>query len=121
MTITVLAIIGLVAIIAAISVVVVLGVFRMIENDHDILAAVILCVGFALVIFVPVGLFATVEDITSKSTSRTITIYTADGDVMAQYDGDISDVSYDDCRIKFDYEDKEYFYQNCFVEMIEED
>lgn len=48
---------------------------------------------------------------------RTIKIYTADGNVIAEYEGQI-DIQSDQTYIKFDYEGKRYIYYNCFVETI---
>lgn len=48
---------------------------------------------------------------------RTITVYTANGDVMATYKGKI-DISSSDGYVKFDYDGKRYIYYNCLVESI---
>lgn len=48
---------------------------------------------------------------------RTITIYTADGNILKQYEGKI-DVEQDQDYIKFDWEGKRYIYYNCYVETI---
>lgn len=55
---------------------------------------------------------------------RTITIYTADGEIIATYMGLIDIETNDGGYIKFDFEGKRYIYYNCFVEsiaVIEED
>ncbi len=39
---------------------------------------------------------------------------------IVAYEGDISDVVYCDGYIQFDYDGKEYVYQNCLVEMVKE-
>ena len=49
---------------------------------------------------------------------RTITIYTADGNVIATYTGKIDIETNDGGYIKFDFEGKRYIYYNCFVESI---
>ena len=49
---------------------------------------------------------------------RTITVYTADGNVIAQYEGKIDIQQSDGGYIKFDYNGKRYIYYNCFVETI---
>lgn len=48
---------------------------------------------------------------------RTVTIYTANGDMIAQYVGKI-DIESGNSYIKFDFEGKRYIYYNCFVETI---
>lgn len=48
---------------------------------------------------------------------RTITIYTADGTVLKQYEGKI-DIEQDQGYIKFDWNGKRYIYYNCYVETI---
>lgn len=49
---------------------------------------------------------------------RTITIYTATGDIMAQYHGQIDIEGNDGGYVVFDYDGKRYIYYNCFVESI---
>ena len=49
---------------------------------------------------------------------RTITIYTADGEIIAQYEGRIDIDTNDGGYVKFDFEGKRYIYYNCFVESI---
>lgn len=49
---------------------------------------------------------------------RTITIYTADGEVIAQYTGVIDIEGNDGGYVIFDFEGKRYTYYNCFVESI---
>lgn len=49
---------------------------------------------------------------------RTITVYTATGDIIAEYEGKI-DIAYSEGGyVKFDYNGKRYMYYNCFVESI---
>lgn len=50
--------------------------------------------------------------------NRTVTVYTADGQVIAQYTGHIDIEDNDGGYILFDYEGKRYTYYNCFVESI---
>ena len=54
----------------------------------------------------------------SGGLDRTITIYTADGEVIATYTGKIDIETNDGGYIKFDFEGKRYIYYNCFVESI---
>lgn len=49
---------------------------------------------------------------------RHITVYTANGDVLAEYEGRIDIEANDGGYIKFDFEGKRYIYYNCFVESI---
>lgn len=49
---------------------------------------------------------------------RTITVYTADGKIIAQYTGKIDIADKGGGYIKFDFEGKRYIYYNCFVESI---
>ena len=51
---------------------------------------------------------------------RTVTVYTADGEIIAQYTGNIDIESSDGGYVKFDFEGKRYIYYNCFVETIAE-
>jgi uncharacterized membrane protein len=51
---------------------------------------------------------------------RTVTVYTASGDVIATYTGKIDIDTNDGGYIKFDFEGKRYIYYNCFVETIAE-
>ena len=48
---------------------------------------------------------------------RVITIYTADGTVLKQYEGKI-DIEQNQGYIKFDWNGKRYIYYNCYVETI---
>ena len=51
---------------------------------------------------------------------RTITVYTADGKIIAQYTGKIDIEGNDGGYVLFDYDGKRYTYYNCFVESIAE-
>ena len=50
--------------------------------------------------------------------NRVINIYTANGDLMAQYNGKIDLQMTEGGYVKFDFEGKRYIYYNCFVESI---
>lgn len=50
--------------------------------------------------------------------SRTVTVYTADGRVLAQYTGEIDIEGNDGGYVLFDFEGKRYTYYNCFVESV---
>lgn len=54
----------------------------------------------------------------SNGLDRTITVYTANGEVIAQYTGKIDIQESEGGYIKFDFEGKRYIYYNCFVESI---
>lgn len=49
---------------------------------------------------------------------RVITVYTADGKVIAQYEGRIDIEGNDGGYVVFDYEGHRYTYYNCFVESV---
>lgn len=49
---------------------------------------------------------------------RTINVYTADGELIATYEGKIDIEANDSGAIKFDFNGKRYIYYNCFVETI---
>ena len=52
--------------------------------------------------------------------NRTVTVYTANGDVIAQYTGKIDIETSEGGYVKFDLNGKRYIYYNCFVETIAE-
>lgn len=54
----------------------------------------------------------------SGGLNRTINVYTANGDLIAQYKGKIDLEMNEGGYIKFDFEGKRYIYYNCFVESI---
>ena len=54
----------------------------------------------------------------SNGMERTITVYTADGQVIAQYSGRIDLAANSGGYVKFDFDGKRYIYYNCFVESI---
>lgn len=49
---------------------------------------------------------------------RVVTVYTADGKILAQYEGKIDLEQNDGGYVKFDLDGKRYIYYNCFVESI---
>lgn len=49
---------------------------------------------------------------------RTVTVYTADGQILAQYEGKIDLQANEGGYVKFDFDGKRYIYYNCFVETI---
>lgn len=50
--------------------------------------------------------------------NRTINVYTADGELLAQYKGRIDLEMTEGGYVKFDFNGKRYIYYNCFVESI---
>lgn len=48
---------------------------------------------------------------------RVINVYTANGDLIATYEGKI-DIEAKNSYVKFDFKGKRYIYYNCFVETI---
>ena len=51
---------------------------------------------------------------------RVVRVYTADGDIIAEYEGIIDIEGNDGGYVLFDYQGKRYTYYNCFVESIAE-
>lgn len=49
---------------------------------------------------------------------RVIKVYTADGDLIAEYEGKIDIEPTQGGYVKFDFNGKRYMYYNCFVESI---
>lgn len=49
---------------------------------------------------------------------RTVTVYTADGNVLAQYEGCIDIEGNNGGYVLFDFEGKRYMYYNCFIESV---
>ena len=49
---------------------------------------------------------------------RTIKVYTATGDLLAEYEGKIDIEQSEGGYVKFDFNGKRYIYYNCFVETI---
>lgn len=56
----------------------------------------------------------------SGGLQRTVTVYTADGEVIARYSGEIDIQGNDGGYVLFDFNGKRYTYYNCFVESIAE-
>lgn len=56
----------------------------------------------------------------SNGLNRTVKVYTANGDVIAEYSGLIDIEANDGGYIKFDFGGKRYMYYNCFVESVAE-
>lgn len=52
--------------------------------------------------------------------NRIVRIYTANGDIIAEFEGKIDIEGNDGGYVLFDYEGKRYTYYNCFVESIAE-
>ena len=53
--------------------------------------------------------------------NRTVRVYTADGELMAEYKGKIDLAPHDEVGggvVKFDFNGKRYIYYNCFVETV---
>lgn len=51
---------------------------------------------------------------------RVVRVYTANGDIIAEYEGIIDIEGNDGGYVLFDYQGKRYTYYNCFVESIAE-
>lgn len=89
--------------------------------------AVIILISLGLIIallygLAPSSLKRQVKDVKSDWTGgldRHLTVYTANGEVLAEYDGKIDLEANESGVVKFDYKGKRYMYYNCFVEVIE--
>lgn len=59
-------------------------------------------------------------DVKSSSTGleRVINVYTADGRIIATYEGIIDIKGSGGSEVKFDFDGKRYIYYNCYVETI---
>lgn len=49
---------------------------------------------------------------------REVNVYTADGELLAHYEGKIDIEASDGGYVKFDLDGKRYIYYNCFIETI---
>lgn len=93
---------------------------------NKILAAISLVFICGLLIFTTTGCAAwnrACVDLKSdfgNGLDRVIRVYTANGELLAQYEGKIDLASDDGGYVKFDYNGKRYIYYNCFVESIAE-
>ena len=87
-----------------------------------VVVAVVFCSGFFIFNHTASGQRALVDQKSELNggLNRTITIYTATGDVIAQYTGKIDIEGNDGGYVIFDFEGKRYTYYNCFVESIAE-
>ena len=52
--------------------------------------------------------------------NRIVRVYTANGDIIAEFEGKIDIEGNDGGYVLFDYEGKRYTYYNCFVESVAE-
>ena len=83
----------------------------------------LVAIGFALVCVMTgaatIGkMIANTRNATKGVVHRTITVYTADGKKIANYEGKIDIDTNDGGYVKFDFDGKRYIYYNCFVETI---
>lgn len=62
--------------------------------------------------------FTDIKSDFSGGLQRTIKVYTANGDLIAEYEGKIDIDTNDGGYVKFDYNGKRYIYYNCFIESI---
>ena len=86
-----------------------------------VILAIILLIA-AVYFIMPASLKREIKDVKSDWTgglNRHLTVYTADGNVLAEYDGKIDLESNESGVVKFDFKGKRYMYYNCFVEVIE--
>ena len=110
-----------------------IGVFVLFFDDKPIAGAICLVVSLALIggiygafhwyhTSTASGIRALTDQKAelSNGLNRHITIYTADGNVIAEYEGKIDLEDNAGGYVLFDYEGKRYTYYNCFVESIAE-
>lgn len=90
------------------------------QNEYSSVRKVIATLIVAVILSRLFGLGYWICNYTARSNGvdRTVTVYTANGDIIAQYHGKIDIDSNDGGYIKFDFEGKRYIYYNCFVESI---
>ena len=94
---------------------------------NKVLAAISLVFICGLIVFMTTGCTASFNracvDVKSNfggGLDRIIRVYTANGELLAQYEGKIDLKSNDGGYVKFDFNGKRYIYYNCFVETIAE-
>lgn len=119
---------------AIISIIVVLIAVILAINFSNTSASILIIIGTLVMI---IGVFAALKWYYSSTAAgkreiidqkinfsggieRRVTIYTANGDVIAEYQGKIDIEANDGGYIKFDFDGKRYIYYNCFVESIAE-
>lgn len=115
---------------------VVIGIFAIaiiIDSTNKAVAIITAIVAILLIFAILFGLFwyynntakgqrAMIDQKSSlgQGLERTVVVYTANGDIIAEYTGMIDIEANDGGYIKFDFEGKRYMYYNCFVESIAE-
>lgn len=91
----------------------------LIENVPGKIISVVVAILLILGLFFGMRWYFQKSDL-DNGLERTVTIYTADGEIIAQYTGKIDIEGNDGGYVLFDYEGKRYTYYNCFVESIAE-
>ena len=87
------------------------------KDEHkDYTITVVL--GFIFVFLAFLLTMAFVGDAHHKNLDKTVKVYTADGDLLAQFEGKIDVISTDSGHVEFTYGNKKHVYDNCFVETI---
>lgn len=105
---------------------IVIGVFILLAGGTGVFLAENFSIKVAsgiIAILLIIGLFCGLRwyyQNTASGLERTITIYTADGQIIAQFSGKIDIEGNDGGYVLFDYEGKRYTYYNCFVESVAE-
>lgn len=114
------------------AVTILVGGFAMAHTiDAVVIRAIVIILTFAIIIAMLGGMFWYFNNTASgaramvdqksnigKGLDRIVRVYTANGDVIAEYKGHIDIEANDGGYIKFDFEGKRYMYYNCFVESI---
>ena len=107
------------------------GIFGLVECETSAGKALSITAGIVATFILLFGMFWYFENTASgqralvdqksdfnNGLERTITVYTADGNIIATYSGTIDIEGNDGGYVIFDYNGKRYTYYNCFVESI---
>lgn len=85
-------------------------------KKRDLIRALIIDGIFTLFLII-IGFASWKRFVVDVKMQRTIKVYTADGKLLAEYEGKIK-IEESNNYVKFDYDGKRYIYYNCFVESI---
>ena len=94
--------------------------YEIFKNIFCIIALIIILSSFYFV-FISQSFKRKIVDLKSEyggGLERVINIYTANGDLIATYQGKIDLDTNNGGYVKFDYDGKRYIYYNCYIETI---
>ena len=101
----------------------VLGVFCLYDLAFNavtkVISVMLPCVLAIVIMFAIIHNNSNVD--ASHSHDREVNIYSANGDLIANYNGEININEIEDGYVKFSCDGKTYIYYNCLVETIEDD